>query len=160
MRNNCKNVSLRPTDLFCRVCSNDSVLTPFPATTTQLFSQSLSSNTLWSCLDILSTTNNFCNFWQSKFQQVSTYPFCSWDEIFSQKWNCSPHNNFYKCTESPLTLSTNNSTECNLYLPWSNHLVTSFRLEMNVGGFSEQQNKTIDTDTKGIFPRLVSLKSI
>ena len=27
-----------------------------------------------------------------------------------------------------------------------NHLVTSFRLEMNVGGFFEHQNKTSDTD--------------
>ena len=28
----------------------------------------------------------------------------------------------------------------------SNHLVTSFRLEMNFGSFSEHQNKTSDTD--------------
>ena len=29
---------------------------------------------------------------------------------------------------------------------WSNHLVPSFRLEINVGGFSEHQNKTSDAD--------------
>ena len=92
MRNVCKNVSSRPTDLFSRFCWNDSARTHFPVTSrppgtsfTQLFSQSMSSHTLCSCLDILSTTNNLCNFWQSNFQQVSTYAFCSWDDIFTQK---------------------------------------------------------------------------
>ena len=33
----CKNVSSRPTDLFCRFCWNDSARAPFLATTTQLF---------------------------------------------------------------------------------------------------------------------------
>ena len=103
-------------------------------------------------LDILSNTNNLCNFWHSKFQQVSTYAFCSWDDIFKQKWNCSSPNNLCKCTESPSTLSTNTSIVWNLYFSWSNHLVTSFRLKMNVGGFSEHQNKTGDTRRyKGIF---------
>ena len=153
MRNVCKNVSPRPTDLFCRLCWNDSACTPFPAVPfTQIFSQSLFSHTLCSCLEILSTTNNLWNFWHSKFQQVSTYAFCSWDDIFTQKWNCSSPNNLCKCTESPSTLSTNTSIVWNLYLSWSNHLVTSFRLEMNVGGFSEHQNKTSDTDRyKGFF---------
>ena len=85
MRNVCKNVYLQPTDLFFRFGWNDSARTPFPATTTQLFSQSLSSHILCSCLDILSTTNNLCNFWHSKLQQVSTYAFCSWDDIFYAK---------------------------------------------------------------------------
>ena len=136
MRNVCKNVSSRPTDLFCRFCWNDSARTPFQATSrppadpfTQLFSQSLSYHTLCSCLDILSTTNNLWNFWHSKFQQVRTYAFCSWDNIFTQKWNCSSPNNLYKWTETPPTLSTNTSIECKLYLSSSNHLVTSFRLE-------------------------------
>ena len=146
MRIVCKNVSSRPLDLFCRLCWVDSARTLFPATTTQLFSQSLSSHTLCSCLKFLSTTNNLCNFWHSKFQQVSTYTFCSWDDIFTQKWNCNSPNNLCKCTKTPSTLSTNTSIEWNLYLPWSNHLVTSFRLEMNVGCFSEHQNKTGDTD--------------
>ena len=116
------------------------------------FSQSLSSHSLCSCLEFLSTTNNLCNFWHSKFQQVSTYAFCSWHEIFTQKWNCSSPNNLCKCTESPCTLLTNTYLEWNLYLSWSNHLVTSFRLEINVGGFSEHQNKTSDTDRyKGCF---------
>ena len=130
MRNVCKNVSPRPTDLFCRCCWKDSVRTPFPATSlpyaydslpsaapfTQLISQSLSSHTLCSCLVILSTTNNLCNFWHSKFQQVSIYAFCGWDDVFTQKWNCSSPNNLCKCTESSSTLSTNTSLEWNLFL--------------------------------------------
>ena len=144
MRNVSKNVSSRSTDLLCRFCWNDSARTLFPATINQLFSQSLYSHTICSCPDILATTNNLCIF--CKFQQVSTYAFCSWDDIFTQKWNCSSHNNLCKCVESPSTLSTNTSIEWNLYLSLSNHLVTSFMLEMNVGGFSEHQNKTSDTD--------------
>ena len=152
MRNVCENVSPRPTELFCRFYWNDSARTPSPATTIQLFSQSLSSHSLSSCLDFLSTTNNLCNFWHSKLQQGSTYAFCSWDDIFTHKWNCSSPNNFCKCTESSSTLSTNTSIEKNLYLSCSNHVITSFRLEMNVGGLSEHQNKTSDTDRyKGYF---------
>ena len=146
MRNFCKNNSSRPIGLFCRFCWHDAACSPFPATTTQLFSQSLSSHTLCSCLEILSTTNNLCNFRHSKFQQVSTYAFYSWDDILTQKWNCSSPNNLCKCTESPSTLSTKSSIDWNLYLSWSKHLVTCFRLEMNVGGFSKHQNKTSDTD--------------
>ena len=85
MRNACKNVSWRPTDLFCRFCWNDSACSPLPATTSQLFSQSLSSHTLCSCLEFPSTTNSLCNLWRSKFQQVSNYAFCSWDDIFLEK---------------------------------------------------------------------------
>ena len=66
--------------------------------------------------------------------------------MFTQKWNCSSPNNLCKCAESPSRLSTNTSIVRNLYLSWSNHLVTFFWLEMNVGGFSEHQNKTSDTD--------------
>ena len=145
MRIVCKNVSSRPTDLFCRICWNDSACSRFPTTTNQLFSQSLSSYTLCSCREILSTTYNICNFWRSKFQQVSIYAFCGWDDLFAQKWNCSSPKNLCKCTESSCTLSTKSSIEWNLYFSWSNHLVTSFGLEMNVGSFSEHQNKTSDT---------------
>ena len=159
MRNVCENVSSRPTGLFCRFWWKESAQTPFPATSRppaapfiQLFPQSLSSNTLCSCLEILFTTNNLWNFWHSKFQQASTYAFFSWDDIFTQKWNCSSPNNLCKCTKSPSTLSTKTSLEWNLYCSWSNHLVTSFRLEMNVGSFSEHQNKTSDTNRyKGYF---------
>ena len=90
---------------------------PLPATTTQLFSQSMSSHTLCSCLEIFSTTNSLCNFWHSKLQQVITNAFCSWDNIFTQKWNCSSPENLCKCTKSPSTLSTNTSIEWNLYFP-------------------------------------------
>ena len=51
-----------------------------------------------------------------KFQQVGTYAFRSWDDIFTQKLNCSSNNNQCKCTESSSTLSTNISKEWNLYL--------------------------------------------
>ena len=153
MRNVCKNVSSRPTGLFCRFCWNESACPPdaysslpLPATTTQLFSQSLSSHTLCSCLEILSTNNNLCNLWHTKVQQNSTYAFCSWDDIFAKKYDCSSRNNLCKCTDSPSTLSTNTSIEWNIYFSWSNHLVTSFRLEMNVGSILERQIKTSDTD--------------
>ena len=53
MKNVCKNVSPRQTDLFFRFCWIDSAWSPFPATTTQLFSQNLSSHILCSCLEIL-----------------------------------------------------------------------------------------------------------
>ena len=126
---------------------------PLPATClppsapfTQLFSQSLSSHALCSCLRIISTSNNFCKIWHSKFQKNSTYAFCSWDDVITQKWNCSSPNNLCQCTESPSTLSTNTSIEWHLYFSWSNHLGTSFRLEMNIGSFSEHQNKTSDTN--------------
>ena len=107
----------------------------------------LSSHTLCSCLETLSTTENLCNFWRSKFQQVSSYAFWSWVNIFTQKWNCRSPKYLCKCTESSSTLSTKTSIEKNLSLSWSNHLVTSFGFEMNVGGFSEHQNKTSDTDS-------------
>ena len=72
--------------------------------------------------------------------------FAAGTKCITQKWNCSSSNNLCKCTESTSRLSTNSSIVWNLYLSWSNHLVTSSRLEMNVGGFSEHQNKTSDTD--------------
>ena len=146
MRNVCKNISSRPTDLFRRFCWNDSACSPLPATTTQLFYQCLSSHTLCSCLENLSTTNSLCNLWRSNFQQVSTYAFCSWDDIFTQKWNCTSPNNLCKCTKSPSMFSTNTSIQWKLYISWSNHLVTSFCVKMNVGSFLEHQNKTSDTD--------------
>ena len=148
---------------FCKFCWNDSARTPFPATClpytygslppaarfTQLFSQSLSSHNLCSCLDVLSTTNHLCNFWHNQFQQVSTYAFCSWDVEFLRKngvavlpLTCASTPN----PESLSTLSTNTSIEWNLYLSWSKLLVTSFSLEVNVGGFSQHQKKTSDTD--------------
>ena len=124
----------------------------FLQTSTQLFSQGLSSHTPCICLELLSTTNNLCNFWHIKFQQVSAYAFCSWDDIFTQNWDWSSAKNLSKCIKSPSMLSTNTSIEWNLCLSWSNHLVLSFRLEMNVGGIFEHQNKTSDTDRyKGHF---------
>ena len=61
-------------------------------------------------------------------------------------------NNLCKCTEISPILLTNTSIKWDLDLSLSNHLVTSFRLEMNVGGFSKQQNNLSDTDrNKGYF---------
>ena len=57
-RNVCKNVSARPTDLFCRFCWNDSARSLFPAATTQLFPHSPSSHNFCCCLEIVPTTNN------------------------------------------------------------------------------------------------------
>ena len=67
-------------------------------------------------------------------------------QIFTQKENCSSLNNLCKCTETAPLFSTNTSLEWNPFLSGSNHLVTSLRLEMNVGGFSDYQNKMSDTD--------------
>ena len=135
----------RPIDLFCSFCWKNSARSFFPATATQVFCQSLSSHILCSCLEDFSTTNYICNFWHRKFQLVSTHAICSWDDAFMQKGNCGSPNSLCKCTNSLPTLSTNACIQCKIYLSWSNHLVTSFRLEMNVGGFSKHQNKTSDT---------------
>ena len=145
MRNVSKNVSSRPTNLFCRSCWNEPACTCFLGTNTQLFFGSLYSHTLCSCLNFFSTTNIIWNFWHSKFQPVSDDVFYSWDDIITPKWNCVSPTNSCNCTETAPTLSTNTSIEWNLYLSWSNHLVTTFRLEMNNGGFSKHQNKTSDT---------------
>ena len=127
MKNVCKNVSLRQTGLFSRICWNDSPLfttslpytfgsLPPAAPLPRLFFQSLLSHTLCSRLEILSTTTNLCNFWHSKFQQVSTYAFCSWDGIFTQKRNSSSPNNLCKSPKSPSPLSSNRSIVWNFYL--------------------------------------------
>ena len=145
MWNVCENVSPRQSGLFCW---NHSACSLFPATTTQLFSQSLSFHTLCSSLENLSTTDNLCNFWPSKFQQVNTNAFCSWYDIFTQEWNCFSPKNLCKYTKTAPTLSTITSVEWNLCLPWGSYLATTFKLEMNVGDISKHQNKLSDTDRK------------
>ena len=143
MKEVCKSVSSRRIGLVCRFCWNDSGLSVFCVTTIKMFSQSLSLGNFY---EILSTTQNLCEFWCSIFQQVSTYGFCSWDDIFTQKWKCCSHKSLSKRTESLSTLSTNNSIERNFYLSCSNHIVTSLRLEKNVGGFSKHQDTSSDTN--------------
>ena len=161
MRNICKYVSSRPSALFGRFWWNDSAWTSFPATTTQLYSQSLSSHTLCSCLENFSTTHNIRSFWDSEFHQVSTRKFCSWDDTFTTKWNGSSPNNLSKCTENAPTLSTSTNREWNLYLSWSIYLVTFFMLKLNFGGFLNIKTKrVIPTDTENGFSPLVSLKSM
>ena len=146
MRNVCEKFSSRPTGLFCRFCWNGSARTLFLATARQLFSQSLSSHILFSCLENFSATDIRFNFWHPKLQKVSTHAFCSWENIFKEEWKCGFLNNLSKSTETTSMLSTNTSLEWNLYSCWSNHLVTSFRLEMNIGAFSKHQSKMSDTD--------------
>ena len=122
-KNVCKNVSSRPIDLFCRFCWNDSARSPLLATTSQMFSECLSSHTLCSCLETLSTTNSLCNFWHSKLEHVSTYALCHWDDIFTQKGNCKSPKNLCKSPESPSPLSSNRSIVWNFYLSWSNQTI-------------------------------------
>ena len=157
---NCISIFLRPAGVFYRLSLSSSAWRCFSATTTQLFSQRLFSHFLCSFLETFYTNNNICNFWHSPLQQVSNHAFCSWDDIFTQAWNCSSRNSLCKITEYLPTLSTNTSIEWNLYFSWSSNLVTSPRLEMNVGGFSKHQNKTSDTDRHMGFFSVVSLKSI
>ena len=94
----CKNVSSRPTGLFSRFCWNDS---PLFTTAAQLFFQSLLSHLLCSRLERFSTANNFSNLWCSKLQHVSTYAFCCWENIVTQKGNCCSPNNLWKSPKSP-----------------------------------------------------------
>ena len=84
--------------------------------------------------------------WRSKFLPITTFAFFSWDDLFTHKWTFSSPKNLFKCTESPPMLSTTTSLDWGLYLSWNNHLLTSFRLEMDVAGFYKRQSKTSDTD--------------
>ena len=131
--------------VFCLFCWMDCACSLFPATTIQLFSPSSSSHTFWSCLEVFSLFNNIYNFRQNELQQISAHAFCRWDDKFTQKGNCGSPNNFWMCTESRPTVLADTSEEWNLYLSWSNHLVTSFILEVDVWGFLKHQNKTSDT---------------
>ena len=73
---------------------------------------------------------------------------------FYAKWNCNSPNSLTKCTESSSTLSTNTSGEWNLYLFWSNHLVTPFSVKLILQALLKIKTKrVIPTDTKGIFHR-------
>ena len=76
---------------------------------TQLFFQSLLSHTLCSRFEGFSTAKNLSNLCCNKLHHVSTYAFCRWDDIFTQKWNCSSPNILSKCTESPSPLFSNPS---------------------------------------------------
>ena len=88
----------------------------------------------------MSGTANF-NKSAPRFLQLGRY--------FYAKRTCGSPNIMWKCTESPSMLSANYSVEWNLYLSWSNHFVTSFRLKMNVEGFSKHQNmQVIPTDAR------------
>ena len=153
MRNVCKNASSWRTGLFCWFCWSESACTTFLATTTHLFSQGLSSHTLRSCLQIFSTTNNICNFWHSKFRQISPHEFRSWDHFLTEEWNWSSTKNLCKCVESPPTLLTSISIEWNLDLSWSNRLLFGWKWLLEA--FLHIKTKlAIRTEIKGFFDRL------
>ena len=118
---------------------------------------SLSCSILCCQLEFVSALTDLCKFWRSNFQQVSTHAFCSCDDVCTQWRNCCSPKNLCKCTESPSTCSTITSIEWNLCKSSSNHLVTSLRIESNVGRVSKHQNKMSDTDRyNGNFSTLVS----
>ena len=146
LRNVCKRVSSRPTGLFGKLFWTDAICNLFPAASTQLISQSLPSHTLWSCLEIVSAINNICNFQHSNFQKVNTQALCSWADKLTEKENYWSLHNLCKRTISSPALSANTSIECNFYMSCSNYLLRSFRLDLNVGGFSKHQSETSDTD--------------
>ena len=123
-----------------------------PCSFTQLFFQKFLSHTLCCRLERISTTKNLSNLWCSKLQHVSTYAFCSWEDMFTRKWNCCSPNNLCKSSKSLPPLSSFRSIVWNFNLSWSNHLVTTLRLKMNVGHLSKHQNKPSDIDRhKGYF---------
>ena len=129
-------------------CLVDFVCIGFSLFTTgiQLFFQSLLSHTLCSGLQSFYTANNLSNLWCSKLQQVRTDVFCRWDDIFTQKWNCSSPNNLCESPKSPSPLTPNPSFVWIFYFSWSNHLLVPYVLEKNVGHLSKHQNKANDTD--------------
>ena len=146
MKNVCKYAFLRPTGFSRRFGCNDPAWTPHPTSTTQLFFRvrlpTLSLAILTFFLPV--TTSAISGTWNCN-KSVSTR-LAAGTKYFTQKGNCDSPNTLCSWTESPPKFSTNTSTEWNLHLSWSNHLVTCFRLEIEVGGFSKHQNKTSDTD--------------
>ena len=77
---------------------------------------------------------------------MSATAFCRWDNIFTQKRTCSSPSNLCDSRKSPSPLSSNPSILWNFYLPWSNLLVVSYVLEMNVGHLSKHQNEPSETN--------------
>ena len=142
----CKHVSSRPTDWFAgfvgRILLAVLLLLPLPNCFLRLRLSTLFAAVLKFLLSLTTVAiSGATNSNKSALMRFAA------GTMYSRKYGfCSSPDNFCKCTKSPSTLSTNTSIEWNLYLSWSNHLVTSFRLEMNVGRFCEHQNKASDTD--------------
>ena len=108
MKNICKNVSSRPNGLFCRCCWNDSPWISFPATITQLFSQSSSPTHLAAVLIFFDHQQHL----QFLAQQISKNQHQRSLElnVITQKGNCgSPAIAECKCTKFRSRLSTKTS---------------------------------------------------
>ena len=150
VRKVCKDVFSRLTGLFCGFWWNDlhAVFSLLPLSI--CFLKFCLPTFFAAVLNFLLPINNLCKFWSSKIQQDSTHVFCR-DDVFTQKVNCGSSNNLCKCNETPTTLLTITSIEWEPYSSWSNNLVTSLRLEFKVGGFSEHQKKTSDTDSYKVY---------
>ena len=124
-----------------------------------MFGRSFSTHNLCRRLELFSTTKKFNVFWHKNFQQVSTDRFYSWNSMFTQKRNCNFSNTLLKITESLSTLSTSTSSRTKFNLSRKSHLVTSFRLGMNVGSLSVIQRET-PTETMSTSSPPVSVKSM
>ena len=139
----CRNISLWLTGFFCRFCWNKLAFTFFLLPLANCF--------LRLCIPaIFEPVLKFFIHWElqqflAQQMKTSQHPrvFQLGRLIYTKgTWN-SPIN-LFRCKESPPKMSTNTSMESSFYLSWSNHLVASFRLEINVGRFTRHQNKTSD----------------
>ena len=153
MRKICKKDCSQPTDRFGSFCWNDSACISF-----LLFMLSLPNCFFGICLPALfaAVLNFFVPLTTSAISGVtksnkSALTRFAAGTLYLRKKNCNSHKYLGKCTKSASTFWTTSSTEWNLYLSWSNYLVTYFGLEMIVGGFSKYQNKTSDTDRRNGF---------
>ena len=160
MRNVSKDVSFRPNNLFCKTCGLYFACSFFLLPLLNLFRRVFVPTFFTAVFNFFWTNNNIWKISHSNFQKVGIYAFSSWEKSFTQNWNCGSPNTLCNCTESPLTLSTNTSKERNLYLSWTNHPVTSFRLELKVGGFQHIKARGMIWQTQIFFPPFVALKSM
>ena len=93
MKNVCKKVYSRPNGLFWRFCWKGLACSYSAITTTHFFLRVCPRIFFATVLKFRSTNNNLSNFWGSKFQQIRTYTFFSWENRFTRKRKCdSPIN--------------------------------------------------------------------
>ena len=101
----------------------------------------MSSYAFGSSFEIFLSANNISYLWHCKFQQISTYAFCCWDDIFSQERNGGSPNNLRKSSKTTSSLTSNTFNrevqEC-LMQPFYPLIL----IQMNVGNFSKHENKS------------------